>query len=417
MNMKDFFKVTDLDAVLALVPDFLKVKTETVGLITAVDRVLAADLTAREDLPGFARSTMDGFAVRASSTFGASDGNPAFLNIVGTIVMGESPDFSIGRGEAAKISTGGMLPEGSDSVVMVEHTEAIDETALEVYRSVAPGQNLIEKGEDFVNNETILHKGCRLRSQEIGLLAAFGSDRVRVYKKPVIGIISTGDEIVPVHETPGPAQIRDINTYSLSSLIAGIGGVPVSYGIVKDDYDDLLAKCTLAREECDMVLISGGSSVGARDFTIDVLSSLPEAEVMVHGISISPGKPTILAGSQQKAIWGLPGHVVSSMVVFHMVVRPFIEFIGGQARQGSQTRQGSSRLRLSARLLRNVSSAPGRIDFIRVRFIEEDGQLWAEPILGKSALINTMVKADGLIAVGINSEGLERGADVSVMPI
>jgi len=408
--MKDFFKVSDLDAVLALVPDFLKVETEVVGLADAVDRVLAADLTSEEDLPDFARSTMDGFAVDASSTFGASDGNPAFLNIVGTILMGQSPGVTVRRGEAAKISTGGMLPEGADSVVMVEHTEAIDETALEVYRSVAPGQNVIEKGEDFKKDETILHEGRRLRSQETGVLAAFGRDTVRVYKKPAIGIISTGDEIVPVDETPGPAQIRDINTYSLSSLIAGIGGIPLPFGIVRDNYDDLLDLCTLAHEKCDMVLISGGSSVGARDFTIDVLASLPEAEVLVHGISISPGKPTILARSQQTAIWGLPGHVVSSMVVFHMVVRPFIEFIGGQTRQGS-------RLALSARLRRNVSSAQGRIDCIRVRLAEKEGQLWADPILGKSALINTMVKADGLVAVGINSEGLEKGAEVSVIPI
>jgi len=408
--MKDFFKVTDLDAVLALVPDFLQVETEAVGLIDAVDRVLAADLTSVEDLPDFARSTMDGFAVSASSTFGASDGNPAFLNIVGTIVMGQSPDVAVRRGEAAKISTGGMLPEGADSVVMVEHTEAIDETALEVYRSVAPGQNVIEKGEDFKKNETILRKGRRLRSQETGLLAAFGRGTVNVYKKPVIGIISTGDEIVAVDETPGPAQIRDINTYSLSSLITGIGGIPLPLGIVRDNYDDLLLQCTLAHEKCDMVLISGGSSVGARDFTLDVLGSLPDAEVLVHGISISPGKPTILARSQQKAICGLPGHVVSSMVVFHMVVRPFIEFVGGQTRPGSRSA-------LSARLQRNVSSAQGRIDCIRVRLVEKEGQLWADPILGKSALINTMVKADGLVAVGINSEGLDKGAEVSVIPI
>jgi molybdopterin molybdotransferase len=409
--MKDFFKVTELDAVLAMVSEFKTVGTEVVDLFAAAGRVLAEDFVVSEDLPDFARSTMDGFAVRASSTFGASDGNPAFLTIVGSIAMGESPDFSVSRGEAARISTGGMLPEGTDSVVMVEYTETLDETALEVYRSVAPGQNIIEKGEDFSKDETILHKGQRLRSQEVGLLAAFGCSRISVYKRPVVGIISTGDEIVSVDEKPGPAQIRDINTYSLSSLISGAGGVPESCGIVGDDYDALLSRCALAQKACDMVLISGGSSVGARDFTIDVLAALPEAEILVHGISISPGKPTILSRSQKKAIWGLPGHVVSSMVVFHMAVRPFIESVGGQ------TSRVGIRRKLAARLLRNVSSAQGRIDCIRVRLLEKAGELWAEPILGKSALINTMVKADGLIAVGMNSEGLEKGAGVSGMLI
>ncbi len=407
--MKEFFKVTDLERVLEYASDFPKVETEEIGLLDTVGRVLAADVVSDIDLPEFARSTMDGYAVRASSTFGASEANPAYLTVIGSVAMGESPGFSIDPGDAAKISTGGMLPNGADCVVMIEHTEALDDTTLEVYKSVAPGQHVVEVGEDIRKNEILLTCGQKLRPQETGLLAALGKATVNVYKKPVIGIISTGDEVVSIHESPGLGQIRDINTYTLSSLIIEAGGIPVSFGIVQDDYDVLFNKCEKALAKSNMVLISGGSSVGVRDFTIEVLSALPDASILVHGISISPGKPTILAKSQKKAFWGLPGHVVSAMVVFTTVVRPFIEHIGGLS---MQHKRNTAR---SARLSRNISSAQGRIDYIRVKLAEKDGVLWAEPVLGKSGLINTMVKADGLIAIGRNTEGLDKGTVVEVM--
>ena len=401
----------DLDRVSEFIPRFSPVGRETVPITEALDRVLAGDIVSPVNLPDFPRSTMDGYAVHAASTFGASEASPAYIACKGTVEMGVVPNIVVGSGEAAKISTGGMLPEGSDSVVMVEHAEALDDTTLEVYRSVAPGQHVIAVGEDFSKDETILPCGKRLRSQEIGLLSAFGIDQVDVYRKPIISIVSTGDEIVPIDQPPGMAQVRDINTYTLSGLIAGSGGVACPLGIVRDDYDALFATCVRAQGLSDMVLISGGSSVGARDFTIAALSSLPEADLLVHGIAISPGKPTILASSMGKAFWGLPGHVVSAMVVFEAVVKPFIEHVGGHTgRTGAAWAQ-------SARLRRNVSSAQGRVDFIRVRLIEEDDTVWAEPILGKSGLINTMVKADGLIAIGQNTEGLARGEEVKVMPI
>ena len=217
--------------------------------------------------------------------------------------------------------------------------------------------------------------------------------------------------MVPIEERPGPGRIRDINTYTLSGLVQKSGGIPLTFGIVRDDYDALFEKCTLALDKSDMVLISGGSSVGVRDFTIDVLSSMPDSSILVHGISISPGKPTILARVRNKAFWGLPGHVVSAMVVFATVVRPFIEHIGGLSLQHKRSS------RLSALISRNISSAQGRIDYIRIRLIEKDGILWAEPILGKSGLINTMVKADGLVEVGINTEGLDKGTEVEVIPL
>ena len=409
--MKEFFKVTDLQQVLAHAADFPRVETEDVPLDKAAGRILAEDIISDVDLPDFRRATMDGYAVKAASTFGSTEGNPAFFTIKGIVEMGEFPKFSIAPGQAAKISTGGVLPDGTDSVVMIEHTEAVDNITIEVYKSVAPGQNVIAKGEDFQKGDIILSCGRKLRSQETGLLAAFGRETIRVFRRPAIAIISTGDEVVPINAIPGPGQIRDINSYTLATLAQGAGGVPITLGIVGDNFGELFESCTTALAQSDMVLISGGSSVGTRDFTVEVLSALPDAGILVHGISISPGKPTILARSGNHAIWGLPGHVVSTMVVFEIVVRPFIERIAGLAPEHKKI------FRPSALLSRNLSSAQGRIDYVRVRLIAKEGVLWAEPILGKSGLIHTMVKADGLIEIGINSEGLNKGTVVDVILI
>ena len=409
--MKEFFKVITIDEALACKKHFPRMPTEDVALTESVARILASDIQSDIDLPDFARSIMDGFAVKGSSTFGASEANPAYLNVTGTVEMGESSNLNVGPGEAVRISTGGMLPAGADSVVMVEHTAALDDTTIEVYRSVAPGQNMVAVGEDIKKGAIALTGGRRIRPQETGMLAALGSQTVSVYQKPKIGIISTGDEIVPVKDNPGPGQIRDINTYTLLSLVRQSGATPIAFGIVQDDYEALRTKISQALNQCDMVLVSGGSSVGARDFTIDVVSGFQDSEILFHGVSISPGKPTILASVQNKAFWGLPGHVVSAMVVFSRIVNPFIEHISGH-RDGSDQ---PSRLR--ARLSRNIASAQGRVDYIRVGLIQKDSALWVEPILGKSGLINTMVKADGLIEIGMNTEGLEQGAEVEVIPL
>ncbi len=409
--MKEFFKVTDLKQVLELAVEFPRSRTEILPLDQVLGRILAEDITAPHNLPEFSRATMDGYAVRASSTFGASESNPAFLTVNHTVGMGEAPAFSIGPGQACRISTGGMLPAGSDSVVMIEHTEALDDTTIEIYRSVAPGQHVLEAGEDFREDGKILRKGQSLRYQEIGLLAAFGKKSLPVYTRPVIGILSTGDEVVPIEQNPLPGQIRDINSYTLAGQVAAAGGIPVTYGIVRDDRDALYEKCRHALDSSDMLLISGGSSVGTRDYTIDILSELPASSILVHGISIRPGKPTILARAQNKAVWGLPGHVTSAMVVFDVVVRPFVEHVAGRS-PGS-----SRRWKIPARLNRNVPSALGRTDFIRVRLIHNADGIYAEPVLGKSGLINTMVKADGLIEVDRNTEGIDMDTIVDVMPL
>lgn len=405
--MKAFFDVMDIDAVLALKERFEPVGAGLIPLEQALGRFLAEDLVADRDLPGFDRATMDGYAVSAASTYGASEGNPAYLNLVGAVGMGQTPDHRVGPGQASRIATGGMLPQGADAVVMIEHAEAIDDTTLEVYRSVAPGQHVVARDEDAARGEVLLPAGRRLRAQEIGLLAACGCVSVRVFDVPRVGIISTGDEVVPVTAEPAPGQVRDVNAYTLASLVAQAGGAPVRYGIVKDRYDDLLAVCRRALAETDLVLVSGGSSVGTRDLTEAVLSALSESSILVHGVSISPGKPTILARCGTKAFWGLPGHVTSAMVVFMVLVRPFLIHIGGGAAE--------TPIRVRARLARNVASAQGRVDYVRVRLMEKEGRLWAEPILGASGLIRTMIAADGLMAVDLNSEGLERGAEVEVL--
>jgi len=404
--MTGFFNVSDLDAVIALAGSFPVTEPEEVALDAALGRTLAGEVSPDIDIPGFDRSTMDGYAVRAADTFGASEGAPAWLRVAGTVSMGEEPAFSLAQGEAAAISTGGMLPKGADAVVMVEYTDPVDEGTIEVYRSVAPGHHVITRGEDFEKGRVILAAGTPIGAAEIGLLAAAGRTAVTVYKKPRVGILSTGDEVVPVGELPKRAEIRDINTHTLSAMVAEAGGVPLAFGIAGDGEGDLDPLLKEALATCDMVLISGGSSVGMRDRTLSAMQGAPESEVLVHGIAISPGKPTILARIAGKPVWGLPGHVVSAMVVFEVVVRPFLLAGSGTAER--------ARPCVTARLTRNIASAQGRTDFIRTRLVPEGEGYRAEPLPGKSGLIHTMVHADGLIRIKRDTEGLYHDSRVTV---
>ena len=398
-----------LDEALSHVSRFEAVGAELVSLADATGRILAEPLAAPTDLPGFRRSTMDGFAVVAASTFGASEAAPALLELVGSVAMGEVPSLPVGRGEAVALPTGGMLPPGADAVVMVEHTESLDATTLEVSHSAAPGQNVIEPSEDAARGEILLQRGAALRPQETGLLAALGLGSVPVFRRPIVAILSTGDEIVPVEVEPRPGQVRDVNSHSLAALVGQAGGVARSLGIVPDRLDDLLLAARAALEAADMLLISGGSSVGTRDLTVDVLEALPDSELLVHGVAIRPGKPTLLASVGGKAVWGLPGHVASAMVVFHTLVRPVLRRVAGLERD----RKPEALVR--ATLSRNLSSVHGRVDFIRVRLDGPPDRLEAVPILGRSGLVRTMVEADGLLRIERNTEGLEAGTEVSVL--
>ena len=404
--MKSFFEVLELESVLALKDQFAPVGTRTVTLDNALGRVLSTDITAPDDIPGFDRATMDGFALQAASTYGASESNPAYLEIVGAVSMGQAPQFSVGPGQAARIATGGMLPTGADAVLMVEHSDAVDETTVEVHRSLAPGQNMVARDEDVAKGGLLLPKGCSLGPSEIGVLAASGVNDISVYRRPRVGIISSGDEVVPHDAVPAPGEIRDINTHTLSALLKEASASPKAYGIVGDNDAHLRKACQKALDECDMVLVSGGSSVGMRDLTLDVLQSLPQSRILVHGISIRPGKPTILARCGDKPFWGLPGHVASAMVVFLTTVRPILYNMAG--------RLPAEPITVAARLSRNLASVQGRVDFVRVRLSRKNGEQWAQPIIGQSGLIHTMVQADGMAVIDMNSEGLDQGAWVDV---
>ena len=406
--MSHFFKVKSLEDVLSLTREFDPTEAETVDTREAFSRILAEDVAAPGDMPGFRRATMDGFAVNASATFGASESTPAWLEIQGTVLMGQVPDFELAPGKAAHISTGGMLPKGADAVVMVEHTQTIDGTSVEIYKSVAPLQHVIDTSEDFASGDVVLAAGTFIRPQEAGLAAGLGFTTLPVHRVPVVGIISTGDEIIPIDQDPAPGRIRDINSYTLRGFVQEAHAQVIQYGIVKDDPDQLQKVCEKALEQTDMVLISGGSSVGTRDYSVEVLSALPDTRILVHGMSVSPGKPTILAKSGSKPVWGLPGQVVSAMVVMKMVVIPFLQRIQGH-------RVPKPLVRVPAKLTRNVASAQGRRDFVRVMLETGETGLTAKPVLGKSGLIRTMVLADGLLDIGENLEGLEKNTVTQVI--
>lgn len=406
---KEFFTATPVKQVFDRIVEFVPVDTEKVPTAETCGRILATDVVAQTHLPGFARSTMDGYAVRAAATFGASESSPAYLEITDTVQMGMAAQAPVGHGQAAGIATGGMLPDGADAVVMLEHAAKLDETALEVYKSVAPGANVVAADEDVAAGQKMLAAGSRIRPQETGLMAALGMETIRVFKKPVIGIISTGDELVEIGQTPAPGQIRDVNTYSLAGAVGQAGGIARTYGIVADRFDALRSTCTRALSETDMLLISGGSSVGTRDLTLEVIESLSDSQILFHGIPIRPGKPTILAKIGQKALWGLPGQIASAMVVFDRIVARFVGHISGNALSYRQYD------RITAELTRNLSSVQGRTDYVRARIVEDQGRVYAEPIPGPSGLIRTLVEADGLIEIDMNTEGLEKGETVFVI--
>jgi molybdopterin molybdotransferase len=409
--MDSFFKVKTVQEVLEIAASFDPVGDEATHLPEAFGRVLSEDVSSPEDLPSFPRSAMDGYAVRARDTYGASEGLPALLKVAGEISMGRSPERVVGPGEAVRISTGGMLPDGADAVVMIEYGHLMDERTLEVVRPVSPLENVIQPGDDFREKECVLSRGHRLRAQDLGVLAGLGLGMVRVFRRPRIGIISTGDEVVPMASHPGPGQVRDINTYTLSAFCQGLGAVPMILGLCPDRLDPLKALVTQGLAQSDSVWISGGSSVGTRDLTLQVLEGLPDFELLVHGISISPGKPTIMGRCGRKPVVGLPGHAASALIVAEVIMAPLVSRLSGET-ELTDRHCGL----VKARLSRNVESAPGREDYVRVRLSREGDQVVAEPIFGKSGLISPLVEAHGLIRIDMNTEGLYQGDMVSVIP-
>lgn len=403
-----FFEVHQTGEVIDLIEkEYLPLERyEQVSLHEAYGRVVAEEIRATEDVPGFDRSTVDGYAVKAQDTFGASDSMPAFLDISGAVEMGKAAG-TIAFGQAQYIPTGGMMPAGADAVVMIEYVEEIS-SLLNVFKPVAPGENVIKRGEDVHIGHPVFRRGHRLEAVDLGVLASVGVDRVKVFTPPVVGLLSTGDEIVPPDTRElGPGQIRDINSITVGAALQSMGVQVIYGGIVRDQFEEYLKRARELFEQSDMIIMSGGSSVGTRDFTVQVMEALGTPGILVHGISIKPGKPTILAKANGKPVVGLPGHPVSAMVIFDLFVRRIINRLYDRSPYAFDPR-------IRARLSRNLASAVGRSDYVRVRLEQRDGEMWAVPIFGKSGLISTLSESDGIIEIAAPKEGILQGEWVSV---
>jgi molybdopterin molybdotransferase len=387
----------------------ITLETQVLPLDQCLDRVCVNHVLAPEDLPPADRSTMDGFAVIAADTFGASQSMPGYLDIKGEVIMGESPAGSISRGTCCKIPTGGLLPAGADAVVMHEHTVPVDDQLVEIIKPVGSGENLIRKGDDIKKGAVAVPKGQLLRPQELGLLAGLGISEVEVYAPLEVAIISTGDEIVDYRDLPSPGKIRDINSIVLGSLVRRCGAIVRDFGIVNDDEDSFFSTVEEAVADTDLVLFSGGSSVGMRDLGEQAIERLGNPGILVHGVSLKPGKPVIIGLCRQTPVFGLPGHPVSAMVCFDFFVRPAIELLSGIT-EGSSDFQPT----VQARLKRNINSAAGRLDVVRVQLELEEDVLQARPILGKSGAISTLSQAHGYFLVDEDSQGVSTNDIVDV---
>jgi molybdopterin molybdotransferase len=406
-----FFKVLAPREAYDLLLRVSPVGSERVASVAARGRVLAEDLYSRVDLPHFHRAAMDGYAVKAKDTFGASGSLPAYLKLAGAIPMGMEATEPLATNEAARISTGGMMPPGSDAVVMVEHADEVAGGLVEVHRSVSPWQNVIQIGDDIKAGELVFKAGRRLRAHDLGALTGVGISSISVYKRPRVALISTGDEIVEADVTPLPGQIRNINQHSLAGLIEECGGELRDWGVIRDDRTRLAAVIGEALAWGDLVLLSGGSSMGVKDIALETILSFPDSEFIFHGISISPGKPTIFARACAKPIVGLPGYPVSALVIFDLFAAPMIRRLGGEAVESL----GNFRKTVRSVLKTNVASQIGREDYVRVTLRQEAGTWYATPLPSKSGAIFTLVKADGMVRIELNQDGLEAGEEVDVI--
>jgi molybdopterin molybdotransferase len=388
-------------------------QAEQISTLDALQRVLVMPVVAPTPLPAFARTTVDGFAVRARDTYGASESLPAYLALAGEISMGTVAELRLQTAQCALIHTGGMLPGGADAVVMLEYTQIARADEVEILKAVAVGENVIAEGEDVRPGEQVIPAGVTLRAPEIGGLMALGITRVRVGRRPRVGILSSGDEVVSPEMETKPGQVRDVNAYTLSALVQEAGGTPQRFGIIPDRAEALQTAATKALAECDLLVITAGSSASTRDLTAQVISQLGSPGVLVHGVNVRPGKPTILAVCNGKAVIGLPGNPVSALVIASLFVKPVI-----RALQGEQIPR--PRPRVSAVLTVNLASQAGREDWIPVRLVEPpqpggERRLQADPVFGKSNLIFTLARADGYVRIDPDATGLSAGDSVEVI--
>ncbi|MCL4541452.1 MAG: molybdopterin molybdotransferase MoeA [Chloroflexi bacterium] len=386
----------------------LEPQRELVALDSALGRCLFEDVRAPGDLPAFVRSTVDGYAVRAVDVAGASRAAPIVLRVIGEVPMGQEPQVAVLPGTAVKIHTGAMLPPGADGVIMVEWTSLRDDHHVIVTQRIASGGNSIARGEDVVAGQLLLTKGRRLRPDDIGGLAAIGLAQVPVARRPLVALISSGDELVPAYREPGPAEVRDINGALLAALVQEAGCIPWHLGISRDDPVQFRQLVHTALASADAVIVSGGSSVGTRDLTRAILEELPDSRIVVHGVAVRPGKPTLLAYVGKHPFFGLPGNPVSAFATFRLFVRPALgRFLGSMEEQ---------RFTVRARLKRPIPPSDGREDYVQVRVFEDIGEIVAEPVLGKSNLIFTVVRANGVVRMPATVKGIPEGQMVDVWP-
>lgn len=407
--MPIFFNVLPPSEALLLLLSHVRprVQAETLPTVEALDRVTVAPLAAPHPLPTFRRGTMDGYAVRAADTYGATGSLPAFLQVVGEVAMGRPPNVTLSPGQAAIIHTGGALPETADAVVQVENTQPVGDGEIEVVKAVAAGENVIQVGEDVATGEEILPAGHWLRPQDLGGLLALGITEVPVARKPRVALIATGDEVIPPDQEAGPGQVRDINSYTTAAQTLRAGGEPLLYGIIPDDLPALEAAAARAMAEADLLVFSAGSSVSVRDATALVIAGLGEPGILFHGVAIRPGKPTIGAVVEGKPAIGLPGNPASAMNLFDLLVAPTIHRL-------LDCHNPPQRSVARARVARNVAATPGREDRVPAKLVRRDGELWAEPVFGKSNLIYTLVHADGTFVVPLDAAGVTAGEWVEV---
>lgn len=380
---------------------------EPVLLTEALDRVTFAPVRATVSVPAFTRSTMDGYAVRAQDTFGASASLPMYLKLIAEVLMGQTPDFELLPGQAALIHTGGMMPRGANAVVQIEVTQKSRDDEVEILKAAGPGENVLQVGDDVMAGAEVMPAGHWLRPQDVGGLAALGVTPVTVARRPRVAFLATGDEVVPPEVEPRLGQVRDVNSYSIGALIAEAGGLPVLGGIIPDNLAAVQTAARSALAEADMLVVVGGSSVSVRDITQDVVNELGRPGVLVHGVAIKPGKPTILAVGDGKPIIGLPGNPVSAMVSARLFLVPAIHHLLGYTHPPRPAT-------VCATLTHNLESQTGREDFVPVRLASREGALCAEPIFGKSNQIFILVLAEGLVMIPRDANGLSAGTEVEV---
>ncbi len=384
--------------------DFL-LEVEEVPIIDAVDRIVAIGIKSDINVPEFNRSTVDGYGVRAKDTNGAGEALPSFLSNIGAIEMGKEAQLSIKAGECCYVPTGGMLPEGCNAVVMVEYTELLDEGTVCIQKPVAPLENVLQKGDDIAEGQLLFDTGHKLRSQDIGALAGIGISQVKVFKPIRVGIISTGDEIVAPDEELKIGQIRDMNTYSLGAAAEKDGCKVVCRAVIKDEIGLLKDKIEEFLEACDILLISGGSSMGTKDVTKDAINMVGEPGVFIHGLAVKPGKPTIVGRLGKKAVFGLPGQPVSALVIYHVIVKDLINCL-------YKYRQAEAYI--VGELSVNISSAAGKEHYVMVNISQENSKNTVVPVHGKSGMLTMMTKSIGYIKIEQNQEGLYKGQEVKV---